>query len=87
MNREPAFFHGAGKVECDVDEILLVRIAGQDSCGCAGEEVLQILSHDSLRIIEECDHFIYFCGRYLGVWLWNVHEKGIPARAFEIQTL
>jgi len=63
MNREPIFLHGAGKVERDMDRILLVRIAGQDSDGCPGEETLQISSHDPLRVIEEGDHFIYFCGR------------------------
>ena len=63
MNREPAFFHGAGKIESDMDRILLVRIAGQDSNGRAGEEALQIFSHHSLRIIEEGDNLIHFRGR------------------------
>ena len=63
MNREPIFFHGVGKVESNVDRILLSRIAWQDSNRCAGEEALQIFSHHSLGVIEEGDHCIYFCDR------------------------
>jgi len=63
MNWEPAFLHGAGKVERDMDRILLVRIARQDSDGCAGEETLQISSHDPLRVIEEGDNPIHDRGR------------------------
>ncbi len=85
MDREPAFFHGMGEVKGNMNLIFFLRIAGPDSNGRAGKESLQIFSHGTLGIIEKGDHSIYFCGREPDARLRSIHEKGMPARAFEIK--
>ena len=69
-----------------MDRFVFPGIAGQDSNGCAGEEALQVFSHDSLRVIEESDDFVRFPKRQTNPRLRNIHKKGMPAWAFEIQT-
>ena len=86
MNREPAFFHGPGKVERYMDVILLIRITGQDSNRCAGEEALQISFYHTPWIIEESDNLFHFPDRQCDAWIRSVHEKGMPAGALEVQT-
>jgi hypothetical protein len=86
INREPALFHGAGKMKSDVNLFVFAGIAWQDINGCALEEGFQVSPYDSLRVFEEGDNFICFSERQGVAPFRNVHKKRMPAWGFEIQT-
>jgi len=87
INRKPASFHGSGKVEGNMDRFVFAGIAGQDSNECTGEVAFQVFLDNSLRVIEKSDDLIGFLYRQADARVRDIHEKGMPAWAFEIQTL
>ena len=69
-----------------MDGFVFAGIAGQDGNRGTVEEVLHVFSDNSLRVIQECDNSIRLVDRQSDTRLQDIHEKGMPAWDFEIQT-
>jgi len=83
---EPASFHGASKVVGDMDRFVSGD-SRQDCNRCVRKEALQVFSHNPLRVtLRKVTILSAFPEGKNDSRLWSIHEKRMPAWAFEIQT-